>query len=251
MSLTLEEVKFLQKQREKKSGIPALPPSSGSTTNTTATAGGGSARKPDMGAGETDVDKDELVLQDTFAQETAVLEEDPNMYVPLLLLCPFTCLPIHCSLKSMSSSLAGNFVINLLILMCVYIVPNIITRLKYVEQELAKKRGKNIDVENQAENEVQRAEDELYKIPEHLKVSHSFFFLFLLLSVCFPSDIICATIFSLHSYFPIISLHHYDYVARFLYFWDTLPCMMRSLHPVFAFSSIHITLVGEIIVEIA
>ncbi|KAK4486714.1 hypothetical protein RD792_006774 [Penstemon davidsonii] len=45
-----------------------------------------------------------------------------------------------------------------------------VVRLRYVEQELAKKRGKNIDEENQVENEVKRAEDELYKIPEHLKV---------------------------------------------------------------------------------
>ncbi|KAF5954661.1 hypothetical protein HYC85_007517 [Camellia sinensis] len=43
------------------------------------------------------------------------------------------------------------------------------TSLRYVEQELAKKRGKNVDVANQVENEVKHAEDELYKIPEHLK----------------------------------------------------------------------------------
>ncbi|KAK9179887.1 hypothetical protein WN943_029093 [Citrus x changshan-huyou] len=43
-------------------------------------------------------------------------------------------------------------------------------RLKYVEQELAKKRGKNIDVNDQVENDLKHAEDELYKIPEHLKV---------------------------------------------------------------------------------
>lgn len=44
-------------------------------------------------------------------------------------------------------------------------------RLKYVEQELARKRGKNIDSKNQVDNDLMRAEDELYKIPEHLKVS--------------------------------------------------------------------------------
>lgn len=44
-------------------------------------------------------------------------------------------------------------------------------RLRYVEQELAKKRGRNIDIENEVEKDVKRAEDELYKIPEHLKVS--------------------------------------------------------------------------------
>ncbi|KAH9682083.1 hypothetical protein KPL71_027205 [Citrus sinensis] len=42
--------------------------------------------------------------------------------------------------------------------------------LKYVEQELAKKRGKNIDVNDQIKNDLKHAEDELYKIPEHLKV---------------------------------------------------------------------------------
>ncbi|KAI3449314.1 hypothetical protein Pfo_005979 [Paulownia fortunei] len=109
LALTLEEVKFLQRQREKKSGIPALlTPTSGLARNVNDKS-------------EGDVEKDDLVLQDTFAQETAVMVEDPNM-------------------------------------------------LRYVEQELAKKRGKNIDVENQVENDVKRAEDELYKIPEHLKV---------------------------------------------------------------------------------
>lgn len=53
----------------------------------------------------------------------------------------------------------------------VSIFSNRMGRLRYVEQELAKKRGKNIDAENQVENDVKRAEDELYKIPEHLKVS--------------------------------------------------------------------------------
>ena len=50
------------------------------------------------------------------------------------------------------------------------------SRLRYVEQELAKKRGRNIGVENEVETDIKRAEDELYEIPEHLKVSvlHSF-----------------------------------------------------------------------------
>lgn len=47
-------------------------------------------------------------------------------------------------------------------------------RLKYVEQELAKKRGKNIDVNDRVENDLKHAEDELYKIPEHLKVTGIF-----------------------------------------------------------------------------
>ncbi|NP_001316507.1 COP1 SUPPRESSOR 2-like protein [Solanum lycopersicum] len=123
--LALEEVKFLQKQRERKLGVPAV----SSTTSQVAAGGGGGGSNSSAGGmvrkvndkGEGDGEKDELVLQDTFAQETAVMEEDPNM-------------------------------------------------LRYVEQELAKKRGKNVDVADQVENEVKRAEDELYKIPEHLKV---------------------------------------------------------------------------------
>ncbi|KAH9731096.1 protein COP1 SUPPRESSOR 2 [Citrus sinensis] len=114
--LALEEIKFLQKQRERKSGIPAIP----SALQSAAAAGGGGLTKVSE-KNEGDGEKDELVLQDTFAQETAVMVEDPNM-------------------------------------------------LKYVEQELAKKRGKNIDVNDRVENDLKHAEDELYKIPEHLKV---------------------------------------------------------------------------------
>ncbi|CAM8948391.1 hypothetical protein QQ045_016247 [Rhodiola kirilowii] len=109
--LALEEVKFLQKQRERKAGIPALP----TPQNNDNTA-------PKI-VEKTDADgeKDDLVLQDTFAQETAVLVEDPNM-------------------------------------------------VKYVEKELAKKKGKNIDITNEVENDLKNAEDELYRIPDHLKV---------------------------------------------------------------------------------
>lgn len=114
--LALEEIKFLQKQREKKSGIPAL-----LSGNQGASANGGFVFKGSENKNEVDGENDELVLQDTFAQETAVMVEDPNM-------------------------------------------------LRYVEQELAKKRGKTIDDANQVENEIKHAEDELYKIPEHLKV---------------------------------------------------------------------------------
>ncbi|KAK8711452.1 hypothetical protein V6N13_146734 [Hibiscus sabdariffa] len=108
--LALEEVKFLQKQRERKSGIPAIP---------TVQTGGVVAKVTEKS--DADGEKEELVLQDTFAQETAVLVEDPNM-------------------------------------------------IKYVEQELAKKRGRNMNEKNEVENDLTRAEDELYKIPEHLKV---------------------------------------------------------------------------------
>lgn len=123
LALALEEVKYLQKQREKKSGIPALPipaPSVASSGVASNSSAGGLVHKVNDKS-EGDGEKDDLVLQDTFAQETAVMVEDPNM-------------------------------------------------LRYVEQELAKKKGNNVDLENPAENEIKRAEDELYDIPEHLKV---------------------------------------------------------------------------------
>jgi hypothetical protein len=66
--LTLEEVKFLQKQRERRFGIPSgqlIPPVEGLTKSQDKIDGEGK--------------KEELVLQDTFAQETAVTIEDPNM----------------------------------------------------------------------------------------------------------------------------------------------------------------------------
>ncbi|RAL41547.1 hypothetical protein DM860_010341 [Cuscuta australis] len=122
----LEEVKFLQKQREKKLGIPAVQTAAqpapgcgpGATSNGIA---GGLVAKPVNEKGEGDGEKDDLVLQDTFAQETAVMVEDPNM-------------------------------------------------LRYIDQELAKKRGGDITATNEADSEVKHAEDELYQIPEHLKV---------------------------------------------------------------------------------
>ncbi|XP_027367535.1 protein COP1 SUPPRESSOR 2 [Abrus precatorius] len=114
--MALEEIKLLQKQRERKSGIPANP----SLLVQTGITGGLAAKASDKNDGDGG-DKDELVLQDTFAQETAVMVEDPNM-------------------------------------------------VKYIEHELAKKRGRTIDAADQVENELKRAEDELYKIPEHLKV---------------------------------------------------------------------------------
>lgn len=135
--MALEEVKFLQKQRERRVGIPAVPPVSTQTTTTGAGGassggglvrkstdanskiGGGGGNKNESAGGEGD--KDDLVLQDTFAQETAVMVEDPNM-------------------------------------------------LKYIEQELAKKRGRTVETVEGAENDLKQAEDELYKIPEHLKV---------------------------------------------------------------------------------
>lgn len=109
--LALEEVKLLQKQRERKCGIPA--------NHTLRPSGDVLPKVRDRVEG--DGEKEELVLQDTFAQETAVMVEDPNM-------------------------------------------------LKYIDKELAKKKGKNITATNQEESDLKRAEDELYKIPDHLKV---------------------------------------------------------------------------------
>jgi hypothetical protein len=77
----LEEIKLLQKQRERKSGIPA-------TLTLHQSQPGVSTAKPvdkNDGGGDGGGDKDDLVLQDTFAQETAVMDEDPNMYVFFLL----------------------------------------------------------------------------------------------------------------------------------------------------------------------
>lgn len=105
--LTLEEIKFLQRQRERRSGIASaqsIPPV------------GGLIKSQDKVDGEGK--KEELVLQDTFAQETAVTVEDPNM-------------------------------------------------LTYVELELAKKRGRDLDVKTEESKPI---EDDLYVIPEHLKV---------------------------------------------------------------------------------
>lgn len=69
LRLALEEVKFLQKQRERKLGIAAV----------TAVQSGGSVAKLSGEKVDADGEKEDLVLQDTFAQETAVMVEDPNM----------------------------------------------------------------------------------------------------------------------------------------------------------------------------
>ncbi|XP_020108496.1 uncharacterized protein C9orf78 homolog [Ananas comosus] len=121
--LALEEVKLLQKLRERKPGIPAVPSSSSFSAAAAAAAAAASdlLRRPSAGsdaASAADSGKEDLVLQDTFAQETAVTVEDPNM-------------------------------------------------LKYVEQELAKRRGKRIDAGDKEEKD---ALDELYAVPDHLKV---------------------------------------------------------------------------------
>lgn len=108
---TLEEVRFLQKQRERRAGVVA--------NQLAVPAGGGmnGPKLPEKGEGEGE--KEELVLQDTFAQETAVTVEDPNM-------------------------------------------------LKYIEQELAKKRGRELGIV--AEDVKAEEVNDLYITPEHLKV---------------------------------------------------------------------------------
>lgn len=81
LALALEEVKFLQKQREKKAGIPALlTPAPSAAAGGSATNGSTSCLPRNVNdKNEGDIEKDDLVLQDTFAQETAVMVEDPNM----------------------------------------------------------------------------------------------------------------------------------------------------------------------------
>ncbi|CAD6211320.1 unnamed protein product [Miscanthus lutarioriparius] len=110
--VALEEIKYMQKLRERKLGIPAGP--AAASTN-------GSSARGRVGSGAAaagEAEKEDLVLQDTFAQETAVTIEDPNM-------------------------------------------------LRYVETELAKKRGKMVDVGHKEEMDHV---DELYTVPDHLKV---------------------------------------------------------------------------------
>ncbi|WVZ83863.1 hypothetical protein U9M48_030959 [Paspalum notatum var. saurae] len=94
----------MQKHRERKLGIPADP---AAASNNGSSARGGWAAV--AGAAEED-----LVLQDTFAQETAVTIEDPNM-------------------------------------------------LRYVENEVMKKRGKMVDVGHKEEMDHV---DKLYTVPD-------------------------------------------------------------------------------------
>ncbi|KAI4383185.1 hypothetical protein MLD38_009052 [Melastoma candidum] len=75
-TLALEEVKFLQKQRERKSRIAAIPVAQKSGAAATRV---GTVPKSVEGRNEGDGEKEDLVLQDTFAQETVVMVEDPNM----------------------------------------------------------------------------------------------------------------------------------------------------------------------------
>ena len=79
----------MQKLRERKLGIPAASVAIGAAASTIdgSTArgrGGGGA------AAASETDKEDLVLQDTFAQETAVTIEDPNMCV-VVSVCGYYC----------------------------------------------------------------------------------------------------------------------------------------------------------------
>jgi hypothetical protein len=77
-SIALEEIKYMQKLRERKLGIPA---------DLAAASTNGSSARGLLGTGAAvagEAEKEDLVLQDTFAQETAVTIEDPNMYCAAL-----------------------------------------------------------------------------------------------------------------------------------------------------------------------
>lgn len=86
----MEEIKLLQKQRERKSGIPATLTSQQSQSAINGGLAAKAVDKNDAGGGDGG-DKDDLVLQDTFAQETAVMDEDPNMYVDSMTLFNLSC----------------------------------------------------------------------------------------------------------------------------------------------------------------
>ncbi|XP_037449107.1 protein COP1 SUPPRESSOR 2-like [Triticum dicoccoides] len=113
--VALEEVRYMQKLRERKLGIPAASVAPGAAASATTDASSARGRG---GSGAGAAGEEDLVLQDTFAQETAVTIEDPNM-------------------------------------------------LRYVENELLKKRGKTIEVNDKDDKDEV---DELYVVPDHLKV---------------------------------------------------------------------------------
>ncbi|CAI5997308.1 unnamed protein product [Closterium sp. NIES-65] len=73
----LEEVRLLQQQRVRLKGIAA----DGALTGAEGAEGKGGGAGAQGEAGEEGEGGEELVLQDTFAQETAITVEDPNMYV--------------------------------------------------------------------------------------------------------------------------------------------------------------------------
>lgn len=96
--LALEEVKFLQKQRQRKSGIPALTSNFEAQTspNSKDKNNGNSSTNPNKnnknkkpsgshspssnkGEGVGDGDNDDWALNETFAEETEEADEDPNM----------------------------------------------------------------------------------------------------------------------------------------------------------------------------
>ena len=88
----------MQKLRERKLGIPAASVATGAVA---ATTDGSSARgRGGGGSGVAGEGKEDLVLQDTFAQETAVTIEDPNMCVVVSLFgysCQCDGSPCYCN----------------------------------------------------------------------------------------------------------------------------------------------------------
>ncbi|KAL7607548.1 hypothetical protein Lser_V15G15145 [Lactuca serriola] len=74
----LEEIKFLQKLRERKSGVPAIA-QTGQVAAVSGVNNAGGLVPKGGDKGEADGEKDDLVLQDTFAQKTDVMDEDPHI----------------------------------------------------------------------------------------------------------------------------------------------------------------------------
>ncbi|CAI5491914.1 unnamed protein product [Closterium sp. Naga37s-1] len=152
-SSALEEVRLLQQQRVRLKGIAA----DGALTGAEGAEGKGGGGAGAQGeAGEEGEGGEELVLQDTFAQETAITVEDPNMYV---------------TVKRLDWEGGKDLVLQDTFPPC-----RGGAELKYIEEELAKRRGGGAGAaggsrgEVEGEDEVLRAEDKLYEIPQHLQV---------------------------------------------------------------------------------
>ncbi|CAI5968715.1 unnamed protein product [Closterium sp. NIES-65] len=157
----LEEVRLLQQQRVRLKGIAA----DGALTGAEGAEGKGGGAGAQGEAGEEGEGGEELVLQDTFAQETAITVEDPNM--------------LKCIEEELAKRRGGAELSHMPQLK--YIEEELAKRrgdvaLKYIEEELAKRRGGGAGAaggsrgEGEGEDEVLRAEDKLYEIPQHLQV---------------------------------------------------------------------------------
>ncbi|CAI5997305.1 unnamed protein product [Closterium sp. NIES-65] len=157
----LEEVRLLQQQRVRLKGIAA----DGALTGAEGAEGKGGGAGAQGEAGEEGEGGEELVLQDTFAQETAITVEDPNM--------------LKCIEEELAKRRGGAELSHMPQLK--YIEEELVKRrgdvaLKYIEEELAKRRGGGAGAaggsrgEGEGDDEVLRAEDKLYEIPQHLQV---------------------------------------------------------------------------------